>query len=110
MAKRGQVPLEDLRPMTYEVAYADGVQVRMGKGRDGGRTTVIVPRAVARLSQEASEVVSDLQGKAFQLQEIREQVEDLVVIAREVGVSWDVIGWSVGTTGQAARQRWSGLS
>jgi len=110
MGRRKQVPLEDLRPMTDKAAYADGVQVRMGKGRDGERTTVIVPRAFARLSQEGTEVVSDLQRKAFQLQEIREQVEELVVIAREVGASWDVIGWSVGTTGQAARQRWSGLS
>ena len=96
--------------MTDEAAYADGVQVRISKGRDGERATVIVPRAFARLSQEGTEVVSDLQRKAFQLQEIREQVEELVLIAREVGASWDVIGWSVGTTGRAAHQRWSGLA
>lgn len=110
MGKRKQVPLEDLRPMSDEVAYAGGVQVRIRTGHDGERTTVIVPRAFARLSQEATEVVSDLQRKALQLQEIREQVEELVLVAREVGASWDVIGWSVGTTGRAAHQRWSGLA
>ena len=105
--KLRQVPLEDLNPMSDEVAYADGVQVRMGTGRDGAKTTVIVPRAFARLSQEATEVVAELQRKALQLHQIREQVEELVAIAREVGASWAVIGWSVGTTGDAARQRWS---
>jgi len=107
MGKIREVLLEDLNPMSDEVAYADGVQVRTSTGHDGGRVAVIVPRAFARLSGEAAEVVSELQRKALGMREIRDQVEALVMEAREVGASWDVIGWSVGTTGDAARKRWS---
>jgi hypothetical protein len=110
MAKRGYVPLEDLEPMGDGEAASRGVQVRTVTDTEGRRSAVLVPVAFARLSQEGVEVVADLQRKALLLQEIREDIEALVVEARTVGASWDVIGWSVGTSGQASRQRWGGLS
>lgn len=110
MAKRGYVPLEDLEPMGDGKAAAKGVQVRTITDSEGRRSAVIVPVAFARLSQEAVEVVADLQRETLRLQEIRDRIEALVIEARTVGASWDVIGWSVGTTGQASRQRWGGLS
>jgi len=106
MAKRGQVELEDMHPMMDEEAAAKGVTVRVVTNSDGVRSAVLVPVAFARLSQEAVEVVADLQRKALQLQAIREEIEALVIEARDVGASWAVIGWSVGTTESAARKRW----
>ena len=106
MAKRGQVELEDMHPMRDEEATAKGVQVRMVTDSDGQRHAALVPVAFSRLSQEAVEVVSDLQKKALELQELKEQIEGLVIEARNVGASWEVIGWSVGTTGSAALKRW----
>ena len=38
-----------------------------------------------------------------------EETDELVAEARSAGLSWAVIGWSVGTTGEAARQRWGYL-
>lgn len=105
MAKR-QVPLEDMHPMEDGKAAAKGVTVRVVTDSDGNRSAVLVPVAFARLSQEAVEVVADLQRKALALREIGEQVEALVIESRNVGASWAVIGWSVGTTGDAARKRW----
>jgi len=110
MGKRKQVALEDLEPMRDEVASRDGVQVRVAVAADGKRSAVIVPRAFARLSEEGMEVVSDLQRKALALHDLRDEVEALVIEAREAGASWGVIGWSVGTSDQAARQRWSELA
>ena len=110
MGKRKQVALEDLEPMGDEVASRNGVQVRTATAADGHRSTVIVPRAFARLSQEGMEVVADLQREALALRDIRDRVEALVIESREAGASWDVIGWSVGTTGDAARKRWVELA
>jgi hypothetical protein len=110
MGKLRQVPLEDLNPMSDEAAYSKGVQVRVATAADGKRSAVIVPRAFARLSPEGMEVVSDLQRESLRLHEIRERVEALVIEARGAGASWAVIGWSVGTTGDSARQRWGELA
>jgi hypothetical protein len=109
MGKRREVPLEDLEPMGDEEAARGGVEIRVTTGPDGRRSGVLVPRAFARLSEEGSEVVADLQREALALQETRRRIEALVMEAREVGASWSVIGWSLGTTGDAARQRWGEL-
>ena len=110
MVKRREVPLEDLSPMRDEEAARKGVQVRVHMAPDGKRSAVLVPRAFARLSEEAMEVVSDLQQKALLLHEIREQVQALVIESRAAGASWDVMGWSVGTSGNAAHKRWGELA
>ena len=106
MAKRGQVPLEDMHPMEDEKAAAKGVTVRVVTDSNGVRSAVLVPVAFARLSQEAVEVVADLQRSALELRALRDRVEALVIEARDAGASWAVIGWSVGTTGDAANKRW----
>ena len=110
MGKLRQVPLEDLKPMSDEAAARDGVQVRTSTAADGKRSAVIVPRAFARLSQEGMEVVSDLQEKALLLRDIGDEIKALVIESRAAGASWDVIGWSIGTTGRAAQQRWGDLA
>ena len=112
MGKRRQealAALEDLDPMSDMRAVGEGVQVRTHTGPDGVKSVTIQPRAFARLSEEGQEVMADLQRTAFQLQEIREKLEALVIEARDAGASWAVIGWSLGTSGDAARQRWGAL-
>ena len=110
MGRPKQVPLEDLDPMSDEVAARDGVEVRVATSADGKRSAVIVPRAFARLSQEGMEVVADLQAKALLLRDIGDEIEALVVESRAAGASWDVIGWSIGTTGSSAHKRWADLA
>jgi len=109
MGKLRQVPLEDLVPMGDEEAKRGGVEVRVAVAADGKRSAVIVPRAFARLSEEGMEIVAVLQQKALLLHEIGRDIEGLVIESRMAGASWDVIGWSIGTSGQAARKRWADL-
>lgn len=82
------------------------VEMAVMVGPDGQRHAVVLPRSVAKLEGEAAEVVSQLQHAAADAEKARRRVERLVLEAREVGASWDAIGWSVGVTGSAARQRW----
>jgi hypothetical protein len=82
---------------------ADGVLVALAPA--GG--AYLMPKSVTRLSGDAADVVAELQSAALARREISDRVEQLVREARDLGASWDAIGWSVGTTGQAARQRWA---
>lgn len=64
------------------------------------------PLAVARLGAEQR---ADLDRLGQVAAEVRRRQVDLaaaVATARSHGVSWAVIGHGVGTTGEAARQRW----
>jgi hypothetical protein len=106
MAKRGEIELEDLDPMSDEVAAANGVEIRVHREPDGTRSSVIVPRSVARLDPRQAGMVSDLQRHALLLQQVRGLIEANVLDARDLGVSWAVIGWTLGTTESAARKRW----
>lgn len=67
---------------------------------------VILPRSLSRLGGEARAEARSLQQLGLQLQEIAEQIDAQVEQCRESGVSWSGIGWCLGTTGEAARQRW----
>jgi hypothetical protein len=67
------------------------------------------PRALERLDGDQQHVLAAIQTNAMQIRMATEDLDQHVALAREMGVSWHLIGWSVGTTGEAARQRW-GLS
>jgi hypothetical protein len=81
---------------------AAGVEIRRTKLGRG----VIVPRSLRDMSGEAAEAVADLQGVVGEIENLQNQLDLFVNEARGHGVSWDGIGWCVGTTGEAARQRW----
>jgi hypothetical protein len=88
---------------TDPVLAAEGVMVR----RTGSGAALLVPRAVSGLTGDAADVVAELQTFVLHRYEVEEAITTMVAEAREYGVSWSVIGWSVGTTAEAARQRWS---
>lgn len=67
---------------------------------------VVLPRSVARLGEEQMVTLKAVQRNVLQTQILTQQLDYLVDQARDEGVSWAAIGWSVGTTGEAARQRW----
>lgn len=72
----------------------------------GDRHALLVPVGVRRLKGEAAHCASDLQRAALAVREAQENLADQVAEARELGLSWNVVGWCVGTTSEAARQRW----
>lgn len=59
-----------------------------------------------QLHSDALDVLADMQTTVRRLQSQRTALDVLVDQARQVGVAWHLIGFSVGTTGEAARQRW----
>jgi len=87
----------------------DVVRVGLADSAMGGGGIYFTPRAFKRLSSEGREAVSGLQQIAASISEAQEHLEEHVEWARQAGASWDLIGWSVGTTGEAARQRWGAV-
>lgn len=81
-----------------------GGDVTIGKTTAG--KVVVVPVAIRRLGGPALDAYGDLERAALDLARARAVVEAAVIGCREEGISWDSIGWAVGTTGEAARQRW----
>lgn len=73
---------------------------------DGRAAAFFTPRAYKRLNDEAQQVIADLQAIAGQMHALQGHLDEHVTEARSLGASWDLIGWSVGTTGEGARKRW----
>lgn len=95
--------LEDVGPGLTETGPVE--VVKTGTGEAFFRPS-IAPRAWGRLSPEAQDVAAGVQRIAAQIHEMQGHLEMHVLELRELGASWDVIGWCVGTSGNAARQRW----
>lgn len=74
--------------------------------RTPGGGVVLLPTTVRRLCGGQLELVRELQGITVGLRQLEDSRELVVSAARSAGVSWGAIGWSVGTTGDAARRRW----
>jgi hypothetical protein len=66
----------------------------------------LLPRALRAAGPGARQASSDLAQTARRIDDLEADLSELVVVARGEGLSWDVIGWSVGTSGNAARKRW----
>lgn len=66
----------------------------------------VTPAAVGRLSRGQQDRVADLQEHALRLEEMTGHLDELVLEARSAGVSWALIGWSVGMSDEGARRRW----
>ena len=101
----------DLDP--YDSAERIGVEdpggpVTLRRLPDG--RAVLLPSAGGgrKLGFDGLDIVADIQATVRRLQAEREALDELVQQAREVRVPWHLIGFSVGTTPQAAQQRWGG--
>lgn len=87
--------------------YDEAVRVQVGKRADGSRMAGLVPASAGRLSAAALEPLSDLQRLGTEIRALQDQVPDLVREARSLGVSWDLLGWALGRTGEAVRRRYA---
>jgi len=99
--------MPDFDPAVGGVEGDEDVRVYVSERRDGHREAVVLPTSVRRLTGERLEVIEEMQRLARQAQWVRMRLDELVPVARELGVSWAAIGFSVGLTGEAARLRWS---
>lgn len=101
--------MPDFEPAVGAIDPGEDVRLYVSEGRDGHRQVTALPASVRRLTGERLEVINELQALGRQAEWIRNRYDLLVPEARELGVSWAAIGFSVGLTGEAARLRWGGL-
>ena len=78
---------------------------RIGVTRLPDGRHVVLPESLTRLAGHDLEIAADLQHVAAELRRLDDHRTALVREARDSGLSWNAIGWCVGTTGEAARQR-----
>lgn len=105
----GRSPRRDrphLDPELGAVPYDEDHAIVVATDLDGTRHGVVLPRSIAKLPEESIAVLKSVQRNVLQTQALTQQLDYLVDQARDEGISWAAIGWSVGTTGEAARQRW----
>lgn len=73
-----------------------------------GDRAVLVPKAARRLDGEALHAFGQVQQVARAYVELDAWRSEAVEAARDAGVSWHLIGWCLGVTGDAARRRFGG--
>jgi len=69
--------------------------------------TVVEPRSIVKLEPAARRTLHELQAVALELRQAEERQRRLVRALRNAGAPWSAVGWAVGTSGEAARQRWN---
>lgn len=72
----------------------------------GRREAIFLPRGITRLGEEGFDTAHRLQHLTLEMSRLSEGLTAAVNDARALGFSWSSIGFCVGTTGEAARQRW----
>jgi hypothetical protein len=81
--------------------------VELAFGPHGAVFVPIPPVGIARLHRDAVARLGHLQDAVMQRRQLLDEIDDHVAELRALNVSWNIIGWSVGTSAEAARQRWS---
>ena len=100
-------PLPDDPEIANEVGTDDFTRASIVRSPSGSSYfQPVEPSGLARLSDSAQEHLAQLQRLVLERQELLHQINDLIPELRYQGVSWGLIGWSVGTSSEAARQRW----
>lgn len=81
----------------------DGSTGRVDASAIGARP----PRTAARLGVAAQMAVAGLKAaRAARIGELPDDLAQRVSDARRSGLSWELIGWSLGMDGAAVRTRW----
>lgn len=95
-------------PLSSDVRLGveDGGPVAVRRLPDGRALLLPAVTRGRQLSPDGLDVLADVQGSVRRLQAERQALDELVGVAREAGVSWNLIGFSVGITAQSARERW----
>lgn len=101
-ARRPEPEWEDV-PLIPDEDQPDGVDVALSPA---GRAFFqpVEQRAARGLTGPKQAALADLQEHARSLAIMREHLAALVEECREQGISWSLIGWSLGITGEGARK------
>jgi hypothetical protein len=90
----GSDPLGDYPDDLIEVTrYPEGV-------------ALILPRSADRLDGERRAMIRELQRIGSMLAHLSEHADGLALDCREAGISWSLIGFCLGLSGEAVRRRY----
>ena len=67
---------------------------------------VMLPKSASRLDPDQLEALRDLQRVGLVLRQLEDRADELAHECREMGISWALIGFCLGLTGQAAGLRY----
>lgn len=96
-----------LPPPVAPGALEEGsVEVSRSRSGEAFFRPAVRPRSWDRLGEEGQFLLSGVQRLAAQMSELEGHLQAHVLELREVGASWDLIGWSLGLTGEGARRRY----
>lgn len=85
----------------------DVVVVARARSGEPNNMHILIPLSMKKqLSEEARSIVADMQSAVIQIQRLQAQIDNSVMDARDAGMSWAAIGWSVGLTAEGARKKW----
>lgn len=62
------------------------------------------PVALGRLTRSQRAIVDELADHGLEISEMQAHMRAMVTDARDQGLSWNVIGWALGLTGEGARR------
>jgi hypothetical protein len=82
-----------------------GEDVAVLAAEDSVRRPLLLPKSARRLDAESLDLLAQMQERALQITELESQLEGLTRLGREVGISWSVLGFVQGLTGEAVRRR-----
>jgi len=86
---------------------ADAVDLMVISDDKGNRRAFYLPMNIQRaLDNRQLELIAEMQGYMRQIEKLQKRLDAKALEARRYGTSWATIGWSVGLTGEGARQRW----
>lgn len=80
-----------------------GDSVRVLRNESG--SVLMLPSAYAKLNESQRELISELQHVAAEISRLTDAMGSLVREGRDEGLSWDLLGWSIGRTGRAVSMR-----
>jgi hypothetical protein len=96
----------DVDPFAPDLLEPDDGVVASARGSGTARQAVLRPASVERATPDQHDALHALQRAALEARQAQATLRAEVEYARDLGVSWGVIGWCVGTSGEAARQRY----
>lgn len=71
-------------------------------GRD---RSIVLPKAARRLPPDSIDVLTEMQGLTLEVVRLENRLRALTDEGRELGISWSLLGWVQGLTGEAVRRR-----
>lgn len=90
-----------------DVEDGDEVAVIQIADNEGNQRAMFMPVSMQRkLDRDQLRLVAEMQRDVMQIQQLQEHIDSIALKARDWGLSWAAIGWSVGLTAEGARKKW----